>query len=285
MLKCQFEPDWKRNLFKSRARPCLLLLLSLCSHVAFPSPEILQYKLLETKAHNPNSFTQGLVVDKDHLIESSGLYRKSFVTRYHKQTGKLIKSKTFPGFVFLEGLTIFDNKIVMLSWKSGKGFILDKHSFKLIKTFPYSGEGWGITHNQNHLITSDGSSRITFREPNSFAPIKAINVRLAEKPQNYINELEFAQKLIWANVWMRDEILAIDPNSGSVLGVVNLEEIAREHHDQINNQQAVLNGIAFDSETGAFWITGKYWPKRYLLEIKGPRPEEEGKTIGQQQTK
>ncbi len=249
----------------------LLILMNLGAALSYPTvwaqvPESLDYTILQQKKHNPDFFTQGLILHNNKIIETSGLYGKSFISEYNIDSNVESKRVQLPRSIFAEGLTLFDNQLYMLSWRSHTAFVLDPMNFGFVKSFQYKGEGWGITHNHAHLITSNGSAKLTFRNPSTFTPIKTITVHDDTRQYSNINELEFAQGLIWANVWQSSTILAIDPNTGQVKGMLNLHKLAKQNHTI--PEVSVLNGIAYDKELGAFWVTGKLWPMRYLIQPK-----------------
>lgn len=228
----------------------------------------LDYSVLLEQPHDTALFTQGLVVDEATIYESSGLFDKSLVRSYDVKTGQIIAEKRLAGQVFAEGLTLFNNKLYLLSWRNGLLFILDPSDLALKRTKKYRGEGWGITHDGTSLITSDGSSELAFRDPNSFAIERTITVSHAGRAVDNLNELEYARQAVWANRWQHTKIYRIDPRDGKVTGLLDLTPLvpgpltgSREH---------VLNGIAYDAHQDAFWVTGKNWPTRYLIRIKEP---------------
>jgi len=234
------------------------------------TPGLLAFTVIDTKAHDPQLFTQGLVFDKGNLIESSGLYNKSFVRTYNAQTNKTVRQQKLPNHLFAEGITLFNDQLLLLSWRAGVLTALNPHTLTPLKTLQYEGEGWGITHDGYMLYTSDGSHILTVRTPKSFAIDRTLAVLDPATGQKLdrLNELEFAQDMIWANRWQTNVIYRINPLSGDVTGRVNLETLVPLEHK--NSRQSVLNGIAYDPKQDAFWITGKNWPQRHLIKILAP---------------
>ncbi|MFT6220989.1 MAG: glutamine cyclotransferase [Candidatus Endobugula sp.] len=214
-------------------------------------------KVKQTQKHNKKSFTQGWIKDDDFFYESSGLYGQSFVQRYSKNK---VTTANLPRRYFAEGLTLFDNKIYLLTWKEETLLILDKHTLKIIATLAYSGEGWGLTHNHSQLIMSDGSASLSFRHATDFTIARRITISLPLQ----LNELEYVDGVIWANDWKKDDIYAINSRNGCLLAKMNLSQL-RENTVKPDNRN-VLNGIAYDALEKGLWITGKYWPTRYLIE-------------------
>lgn len=250
----------------------VLLALSGCgsSHTALPAtPQKITYEILATYPHDPNIFTQGLVIDGDMITETSGLYAKSFLVQYHAISGEILRRTNLPREIFAEGITQFNDQFFMLTWQEETAFVYNADTLAFEKTLTYTGEGWGITHNGEHLITSNGSSSLSFRDANDFSVVKTLQVKDAGRTWDKLNELEFAEQRLWANVWQTPVILAINPESGNVEGIADLGEL-----DRINNHaptQSVLNGIAYDPARQAYWITGKLWPNRYLVRFVWPK--------------
>lgn len=242
----------------------LLILTAFAEPLAqdFPSPY--QYQILQIHEHSTDSFTQGLLVDGDHLIESSGLYGLSFIERYDHQSGTIDKRVTLPENVFAEGIAQLAGNLYCLSWKSGIVFIFDQQQLTLKTLHHYQGQGWGLATIGSDLIMSDGSDQLTWREPIDFSIIKRIQVTMGGEPVYRLNDLTFGMGLIWANIWQRHQILAIDPATGVVTGVLDLSELARKH---TRDHETVLNGVAWDNQRQGLWITGKRWDKRYLLRV------------------
>ena len=210
------------------------------------------------------SFTQGLEVLDGSIFQSSGLYGESRLSEIDLQSGNIIREMPINDSYFAEGITVFDQSIIMLTWKEEKAFRIDISNFSIIENFSFEGEGWGICFNGEHLVMSNGTSQISFRDPETFEINHTIQVTWDGQPVSSINELECVEREILANVWLQDVILSIDSISGNVQYFVSPTSISST---QGNNSNEVLNGIAFDKSSGGFWITGKNWTHIYLIEI------------------
>jgi len=224
-----------------------------------------QYEILETVSHDPSTFTQGLVINNEWLYESSGHYGKSYLQKINLNTNKIVDRLKLPSDVFAEGLTIFNEHLYLLSWKQGKAWVIKPDSFELVKTFNYSGEGWGLSHNKEFLIVSDGSHVIRLFDANSFELKGTLTVKENGTLVKSLNELEYVDGIIWANIWRQSRIVGIDINTGDVVASLDLSKLQRQSGS--NTTDSVLNGIAYDASKNAFWVTGKYWKDRYLIKI------------------
>ncbi len=222
------------------------------------------YKVINTYPHDPLAFTQGLIFKDGYLYESTGNYGHSSLRKVELKTGNILQNKRMENKIFAEGLTSFNQQLVQLSWKKGTAFIYSTDSFDLIKTFSYPGEGWGLTSFNNQLIMSDGSSVLRFLDPVTFKVISRLSVTLQGRPVKHLNELEMVKGKIFANVWRSDQIVIISPQTGQVIGVVNLAGLLKKY--AAGARANVLNGIAYDTEGDRLFVTGKHWPK--LFEIK-----------------
>lgn len=249
---------------------CIItLLLSQWGQAAEPVPyPRLEYRILESRPHNTRLFTQGFIKTANGFYESGGRYGRSRLLHYHTDSRKPFQKKRLAANLFAEGLTLFENKLYLLTWKAGKTLVFDPESLAPLATLRYQGQGWGLTHNRQHLIMSDGSHRLTFRRPDNFEPVKTLAVHLNGKPWSRLNELEFIEGEIWANTWLDNRIVTINPDSGEITGVLDLARLAYRHHR--GHSGRVLNGIAYDEEKRAVWITGKLWPRMYLLAVTRP---------------
>jgi len=225
---------------------------------------IYKIKVLNIYPHDPEAFTQGLFYRDGFLYESTGLVGKSTLSQIDLETGKIIKKIKLLDKYFGEGITYFNNKIYQLTWKNQKGFIYDFKTFKKTAEFNYEGEGWGITSDGKMLFMSDGTSKITCREPATFKIRKILKVHDGKQSIGNINELEFIDGEIWANIFMESILVRISPHTGEVLGWVDLRQL----YNKIPQYYSVdvLNGIAFDKNNNRIFVTGKYWP--YIFEIK-----------------
>lgn len=228
-----------------------------------PAP-VQGYKVIATYPHDQSAFTQGLVFAGGQLYESTGLEGESTLRRVDLTTGKTLQRIEVPREYFAEGLALVGEELLQLTWKHGLGFVYDRATFKQKRTFTYKTEGWGIAYDgTSRLIMSDGSDTLTFLDPKSFAPLKKLQVRDAGKPVRDLNELEWIEGEIWANVWMTDRIARISPNTGEVNAWIDLSTLyPRETRVPPAD---VLNGIAYDRATRRIFITGKKWPRLYQI--------------------
>jgi glutamine cyclotransferase len=219
--------------------------------------------------HDPNAYTQGLVWHKGGFYESTGLYGQSSLRRVGFPSGKVLKSIRLAPNIFAEGLALANGNLVQLTWKSGRGFVYDLESFKLLRDFQYETEGWGLACDGHYLIMSDGSSTLTYLDPGSFRPVKRLNVTVNGKPIDDLNELEFIDGEIWSNVWMSDIILRINPVSGRVASYLDLRGLLPSSPDR--SPDDVLNGIAFDADARRIFVGGKRWPLLFEIRTKAAR--------------
>ncbi len=225
---------------------------------------VYRYKVINTYPHDRNAFTEGLVYENNILYEGTGLNGRSTIHKVDLKTGNVILIQKLPDEFFGEGVTIYEDKIIQLTWQSNIGFVYDKSNFKLLKKFNYSTEGWGITHDGKRLIMSDGTSILHFLNPKTFEEIGKVEVSDSKGPVTRLNELEYVQGEIYANVWQTDYIARIDPGTGKVVGWIDLSGLLGP--EDRNEPVDVLNGIAYDAENNRLFVTGKLWPK--LFEIK-----------------
>lgn len=224
-----------------------------------------KYNIVNTYPHDRNAFTQGLVYENNILYEGTGLRGHSTLRKVDIETGNILLIHELPSQFFGEGITIYGNKIIQLTWESNVGFVYDKNNFNLLKEFNYSTEGWGITHNGMNLIISDGTSTLYFLDPDSFEEIERIEVFDNNGPVSRLNELEYIQGEIYANVWKTDNIARIDPNTGQVVGWIELTGLLNSKN--FDEPVDVLNGIAYDAEKDRLFVTGKLWPKIFEIEL------------------
>jgi len=224
------------------------------------------YEIVETYPHDPKAFLQGLVWVDDMWYEGTGLYGESTLRKVNPQTGEVIKQIAIDDALFGEGITIFGDKIYQLTWKAKRGFIYDKESFELLDEFTYPTEGWGITHDGERLIMSDGTPTIYFWNPATLEEIGSISVTKQGEPVGNLNELEYIDGLIYANQWQTPFIHIINPETGVVEGSITIERDDLLTPADIDGPIDVLNGIAYDAATDRLFVTGKLWPK--IFEIK-----------------
>ena len=226
-------------------------------------------KVIRTIDHEPGSFTQGLIYYRNFIYESTGLKGESSLRKLDPKTGKVLKRLNLPAEYFGEGIAILNNKIYMLTWLSNLCFVYDINSFDMEGSFNYYGEGWGLTTDGQLLIMSDGTNILRFINPEDFQVVRTISVFENNIPLKNLNELEYINGVIFANIWTEDRIALIDPASGELYGTLDMSFLRK----YIKNTQNidVLNGIAYDEESDTYYFTGKYWP--YIFEVK----MEEGK--------
>lgn len=237
---------------------------SLISHLKTTKTPLTQFKIINIFPHDPESFTEGLACHRGYLYESTGRYGKSFLKKIEIKTGKVIKEVKLSPEYFGEGMAILDNKIYQLTWQNQTGIIYDLMSLRQKEKFYYNGEGWGLTTDGKSLIMSNGTSVLAFLNPRTLKVIRKIAVQDGDMPVSNLNELEFIRGEIWANIFTEDVIARISPQTGKVLGWIDLSRLQTLLPQSIKKD--VLNGIAYDEENDRIFVTGKYWPK--LFEIK-----------------
>lgn len=221
------------------------------------------YDLIKKYPHDRSYFTQGFELDNNILYEGTGLNGHSKLMSIDIfGTGRVIKSVSLDNEYFGEGITIFAGKIYQLTWQSRVGFVYDKTTFEKLSQWNYQHEGWGITHNKTHLAVSDGSDKIRFLNPETQEEVSSVRVTMNKRFLPHLNELEWINDLIWANVWGRNIIVMIEPSSGVVVGVLDLTGL---HPRQKGDD--VLNGIAWNPLKNTVLITGKKWDTIYELDI------------------
>lgn len=224
------------------------------------------YRIVRTYPHDIGAFTEGLVYQDGLLYESTGIEGQSSVRIVNLSTGKPINITNLPPEIFGEGIALFDGKIIQLSWKNQWAFIYDQKTLSQTSRFRYPmAEGWGITYDGEHLIMSDGSSTLYLLDKNDFSEIGRIRVRDSKGPVVNLNELEYIEGEIWANVWQTNDIVRINPSTGIITGRINLAGLLKpeDRHPGLD----VLNGIAYDKERKRIFVTGKNWPKLFEIEV------------------
>ncbi len=235
-----------------------------------PPPVQLSYSLLNVYMHDTSAYTQGLQYVNGYLYEGTGNPEqkpgRSKLRKVDYATGKILKEYSIPGSIFGEGITILGDKIYQITYREKKGFVYTLSDFKLIREFSFNTEGWGLTNDGTNLIMSDGSSNIFYWDPATLKEMKRLSIQDNNGLKNNINELEFINGYIYANVYQTDEILKIDPATGNVVGRIDFSNLKKIYPELNNPSVDVLNGIAWDSSSNHLFITGKYWPK--LFEIK-----------------
>ncbi len=225
------------------------------------------FKVVATFPHDPNAFTQGLVFADGEFYESTGLHGESSVRRVEIATGRVLQHTKVPDRYFAEGLALVGDELLQLTWQHHIGFVYDRKTLKQKRTFSYQTEGWGIAYDgRSRLVMSDGSDTLTFLDPKTLAVTKTLRVRDAGTPVTQLNELEWIEGEIWANVWTTDRIARISPNTGEVASWVNLDSLWPR--SQRMPPADVLNGIAYDKATRRIFVTGKKWPRLYQIAVQ-----------------
>lgn len=229
-------------------------------------PEKLGYKIIESFPHSTKNFTEGLEFYKGKLFESTGNNNESYIYAYNPNNEHIYSTLKLDGKYFGEGITILNDKIYQLTYKTQKGFVYDANTFEKINEFSFkSKEGWGMTNDGKSIIMSNGSSQIIYLNPETFKEEKRIEVSFPEGFVNNINELEYVDGNIYANIWMLETIVKIEAKTGRVLAFINMKGLLNNYR---TNRVDVLNGIAYHSDEKAFYITGKYWPRIFKVEFE-----------------
>jgi len=221
--------------------------------------------------HDPEAFTEGLAYRDGLLYEGTGLYGRSSLRETILETGEQVRIRSLPPDIFGEGIVLWGDTLVQLTWREGMGLVWDMENFTVIETFTYPTEGWGITTDGQSLIMSDGSSVLRFLNPETFDVTRTLDVCSDGEPLSRLNELEWVEGFIYANVWQTDEIAIISPETGEVVAWIDLSGILTEE-ERLSSD--VLNGIAYDARSGMLLVTGKLWPETFQIEIaplKRPR--------------
>ena len=230
-------------------------------------PKELEYELIKIITHDPETYTQGLLIDESkYLIESSGQYGKSFIKKVDMESNIIINKLMIDKKLFAEGITVYDDKLYMLTWKSNKGLILDKNTLELIGEFNYSTEGWGLTTIDDNLVMSDGTEKLFFIDPKSFKINNYIEVYDNNGKVENINEMEYINDKIYANIYGKDIIAIINYKTGEVENIINLEGLL--NRENYNTNIDVMNGIAYNLENESILVTGKWWPSMFEIKIK-----------------
>lgn len=223
------------------------------------------YRIIHTYPHNRDAFTQGLVFDKGVLYEGTGQETGSTLREVELETGKVLRQLNLDASLFGEGIALYHDRIYQVTWKNKIGFVYNKSDFKLLNKIYYPTEGWGLTTINDKIVMSDGTNILYFFEPEMFTVISKIEVYDNEKKVDQLNELEYIDGEIWANIWMTDLIARIDPVSGKVLAYINLKNLLPPSDRDAETD--VLNGIAYDSSSRRVFVTGKKWPKLFEIAI------------------
>ncbi len=234
--------------------------------LAGKAPVQYTYKVMKTYPHDKAAYTQGLLFDEGYLYESTGLQGESTVRKVDLTTGEPLQVTKLPQDMFGEGLALVDDKLIQLTYQSQIAFIYNKADFKLLNRINYPmREGWGLTYDGKHLLMTDGTANLYFLDKEYLTEVKRIEVCDNKGPVYQLNELEYINGELWANVYLTENILRIDPSTGCVIGIINMKGLlnAADQHPDIN----VLNGIAYDQKTGKIYVTGKNWPKLFEIQV------------------
>jgi len=226
---------------------------------------IYTYKVINTFAHDRQAFTQGLVFKDGVLYEGTGLHGRSTLRKVELETGNVLQMHKLPAEFFGEGITVYGDKIIQLTYKSRVGFVYRKDDLQPLRTFNYSTEGWGITYDGNRLIMSDGTATLYFLSPDTFEVLGHIEVRDQSTAVRGLNELEYVKGEVYANVWPTERIVRIDPETGRVVGWIHMDGLSSLLGE--SREVGVLNGIAYDVVGDRLFVTGKYWPRLFQIEL------------------
>lgn len=250
----------KRHLISS-----ILLLLALSTTASWADARHFTFKIINIYPHDRTAFTQGLVYEDGLLYESTGLYGRSKIKVIDLENSRLVKSADMNERYFGEGLTVNGEQLVQLTYRERMGFVYDKQTLEVTGEFKYPTEGWGITYDGSHLIMSNGSSHLFYLDPVSYRRVRSLKVEENDVPVANINELEYIDGLIFANIWRTNVIVQIEPETGQVVGKIDFSELVKRYEDDRNVD--VLNGIAYDKKNRRLFVTGKLWPEIFEVEL------------------
>ncbi len=218
---------------------------------------------LNSYAHDPSAFTQGLVWERGLLYESTGLYGHSTLSVRELKSGRILRRIDLPKAMFGEGIALVGNELFQLTWQEHQIFVYDKTSLRLKRTLPYAREGWGLTYDGRHLIASDGSAQLHFLDPATLREVRRLDVTETGQAIGQLNELEYVKGEILANIYGADRIARISPKTGKIIAWITLSHLFPR--SQRPSDEAVLNGIAYDQARDVLLITGKHWPSIFVL--------------------
>ena len=267
------KPFWMPS---SLAAALLALSAAACSQApaaAHAAAPVQSYRVVARYPHDPQAFTQGLLFKDGYLYESTGLNGQSSVRKVELSSGRVLQRTDLPASVFGEGMTDRGQQLLVLTWTSGVGFVFDLPGFAPAGQFAYPGEGWGLTRSADTVYMSDGSAQIRLLDPKTLQERSRLRVSDGGRPVDQLNELEWVKGEIYANVWQTDRIARIDPNSGKVLGWIDLSGLLREHGRSTRGAD-VLNGIAYDARGDRLFVTGKLWPDLFEIQLLPARPDQ-----------
>lgn len=270
MPRYLIQPNTPLLNYRSPAWLALFLLLALLQTAPAIAAQRYAINVVNSYPHDRDAFTQGLLFAHGELYESTGQNGKSSVRRVDLESGKVLAQATLEDKYFAEGLALVGDRLVQLTWKAGTGVVYDRKTLKRLKTFEYAGQGWGLTYDGKRLIMSDGSNELRFFDPQTYEQTGRLKVSYQGQPLNLINELEMVKGELWANIWKYDLIVRINTETGLVDGVADASGLRQSLTGPYRLD--VLNGIAYDEQADRLYLTGKWWPKVFQVELKAIDP-------------
>lgn len=254
-------------MLKPSAAIAALVLAGCTSTAAVAAIPVYGFIVKNTYPHDPQAFTQGLFFRDGQLYETTGIIGRSTLRRVDLKSGKVLQKAELPKEVFGEGSTAVGEHILGLTWQSKTGYVFDAKTFAMKAKFPYEGEGWGLASDAKYVYMSDGSASIRVLDPATLKEVRRVQVTAEGKPIDSLNELEIVDGELYANVWGTDVIARIDPASGKVTGWIDLTNLLPREKRGTSSVDAVLNGIAYDGKHHKLYVTGKFWPKLFEIEL------------------
>lgn len=258
-----------------RLAAALLFSLAACAEAPAPRQQqaadavpVQGYRIVATFPHDPGAFTQGLLWRDGRLYESTGLIGESAIREVELATGRVLRRADIPPGLFGEGLVDWGDELVSITWQDGIGFRWDRATFRRTGEWRYAHEGWGLARDERHIVMSDGTPILRFLDPATMREVRRVTVTAAGRPVARLNELEYVDGEIFANVWQTSRIVRIDPATGRVTGWIELGPLVRENGG--GGEDNVLNGIAWDAAGRRLFVTGKNWPRLYQIELVPP---------------
>jgi glutaminyl-peptide cyclotransferase len=252
----------------------LLALLLAGSFQAAAAQDIIPiygYQVVHTYPHDTSAYTEGFFYLDGYFYEATGNVGQSSIRKVDIATGKVLQKADLPPPDYGEGIVAWKNRLMELTWQSQHGFIYDLKTFKKLGQFDYPGEGWALTADNRHIYMSDGTATIRVLDPATLKQVGKIDVTAAGNPVRNLNELEWVKGQIYANVWLTHSIVRIDPATGKVVGVINLNGLGPKQEEMVDPSNDVLNGIAYDAEHDRLFVTGKRWPLIYEIKLTAPQ--------------
>ncbi len=263
------------SLSVAQATPALTATVTVHVPMASKAPGVptyYTYRVIHTYPHDPGAFTQGLVFEDGVLYEGTGLYGASTLRRVALETGQVLQRYALPQQYFGEGIAVVGDRLIQLTWQNHEGFVYRKETFELLQSFSYPTEGWGLAYDGNRLIMSDGTATLHFLDAQTLVETGQVEVRDRGTPIVRLNELEYVDGEVWANVWQTDRIVRIDPQTGAVAGWIDLAGLLKP--EDRTGAEDVLNGIAYDAQARRLFVTGKWWSKLFEIELVPIRSRE-----------